>query len=432
MDNIKQLRQSVHDLRAEAATFWNEAKAADDGPTDDDMTKAREYQAKIEKAEARVKAAEERMDMERAFTVTKPAGDDSSFSITSGRPRIEDDPKRGFATFGEFCTAVRHASQRGGEVDQRLRMGAAPTSYGNEGTGADGGFLVPVEYSTRLYSLSLEGEALLPLTDNDNVSGNGMSFPADETTPWGSNGVRAYWEAEADQGTQTKPVLGRRELRLRKLMALVPVTEELLSDASAIGGYVERKAAESIRWKTNDALINGTGAGMPLGILNAKSPIVTQAKETSQTADTINANNVAKMYARCLGVQTAVWLINPDSYNQIVTMTLGDQPIWTAPTQGMTSAPNGLLLGRPVVMNESCATLGDKNDIVLANFQGYKTITKSGGITTATSMHLWFDYDVTAFKATFRVDGQPWLSAAITPPNSSVTRSHFVNLAARA
>ncbi len=53
-------------------------------------------------------------------------------------------------------------------------------------------------------------------------------------------------------------------------------------------------------------------------------------------------------------------------------------------------------------------------------------------MSTATSMHLWFDYDVQAFRATFRIDGHPWHAAAVTPPNSSVTRSSCVNLAARA
>ena len=46
-------------------------------------------------------------------------------------------------------------------------------------------------------------------------------------------------------------------------------------------------------------------------------------------------------------------------------------------------------------------------------------------------MHLWFDQDLMAFRLIFRMDGQPAMAAAITPPNSSVTRSHFVALQAR-
>jgi hypothetical protein len=52
---------------------------------------------------------------------------------------------------------------------------------------------------------------------------------------------------------------------------------------------------------------------------------------------------------------------------------------------------------------------------------------------TATSMHLYFDADATAFRVTFRMNGAPILSAPVTPPSgkSSTQRSHFVTLAAR-
>ena len=431
MADIKQLRQAEHDLRAQGRAINELIKAESREPTTEEDAKLDALVGQINAASDAVKAEEKRMDRARQFdTVTAPKGDGSAVHISGGRPRLEDDPRRGFDTFGAFCMAVMNGSRAGGGMDERLRIGAAPTTYGNESTGADGGFSVPPDYSSRLYNLSLEQDALLPLTDNDPVTGNGMTFPADETTPWGSNGVRAYWAAENAQGTQSKPVLKQKELRLHKLFALVPVTEELMADSATIGGYVERKAAESIRWKTNDAIVNGLGAGMPMGITVAAST-VSQAKEGSQTATTINANNIAKMYARCIGPNMATWLINPDAYNQIVVMTIGDQPIWTPPSEGMKQAPGGLLLGRPVLFSDSCATLGTVNDIIFGNFQGYKTITKSGGIQTATSMHLWFDYDTSAFRATFRVDGMPWLSAAVSPAKGSVTRSHFVTLATR-
>jgi HK97 family phage major capsid protein len=94
---------------------------------------------------------------------------------------------------------------------------------------------------------------------------------------------------------------------------------------------------------------------------------------------------------------------------------------------------SGSLFGLPLLLSETCQTLGDAGDIYLANLrEGYQTITKQGGIQFATSVHLWFDYDMMAFRAVFRVDGQAVMRSAITPPNSTITRSHFVRLAARA
>jgi HK97 family phage major capsid protein len=54
-------------------------------------------------------------------------------------------------------------------------------------------------------------------------------------------------------------VLGKDTLRLKKLMALVAITDELLQDTTALGGYLPKKVATSIRWKTNEAILYGAG-----------------------------------------------------------------------------------------------------------------------------------------------------------------------------
>ena len=60
------------------------------------------------------------------------------------------------------------------------------------------------------------------------TSSNTITFPKDETTPWASSGgLQAYWDGENDQLTQSKVALKEHTLRLNKLTALVPVTEEL-------------------------------------------------------------------------------------------------------------------------------------------------------------------------------------------------------------
>ena len=94
------------------------------------------------------------------------------------------DPQRGFRTMGDFLMSVRGAAvnvRTGVSMDRRLQalyrgepQAAAPSTYGNEGNGADGGFLVPPSYSQRIFQLSLEEQALLPMTDDLPVEGNGM------------------------------------------------------------------------------------------------------------------------------------------------------------------------------------------------------------------------------------------------------------------
>jgi hypothetical protein len=48
-----------------------------------------------------------------------------------------------------------------------------------------------------------------------------------------------------------------------------------------------------------------------------------------------------------------------------------------------------------------------------------------------TSMHLWFDQDLMAFKFVLRIGGIPWWGSTIAPRDGSNTLSCFVALEAR-
>lgn len=362
---------------------------------------------------------------------------------------VEQDPQRGFKSAGDFCRAVvgaATAKRTGVAYDSRLAIldaqrgpsAAAPTTYANEAVGADGGFLVPPEYSRTIFALSLEEQALLPLTDQMPVEGNGMSLPKDETTPWGSNGVRAYWQGEASVAGQSKPVLGRTDLRLKKLMALVPVSDELLADATALGAWFTPNAARSIRWKTDEAILFGTGAGTPLGVFAGGStgPAVTVPIESGQAAGSFLIQNGAKMISRLMpgSYSRAIWLMNNDVLPSLFTQSLNNYPVYFPIGGGQGAAqgsPYGSYLGRPVIVSQHAKSIGNAGDVSLVDLSYYQSIIKSEGIQTATSMHLYFDADATAFRATFRVDGQPKIGAPVNPANGSNTLSPFVQLAAR-
>ena len=88
-------------------------------------------------------------------------------------------------------------------------------------------------------------------------------------------------------------------------------------------------------------------------------------------------------------------------------------------------------LGRPVVVTEACAALGTSGDIILWDPKGYLSVVKTGGVRSDVSIHLWFDQSVTAFRFVMRMNGQPWLGAAVARKNGSNTLSTVVALAAR-
>jgi HK97 family phage major capsid protein len=354
---------------------------------------------------------------------------------------VESDPQRGFSSFGDYARAVVGASQAsrtGAAMDRRLMpLAAAPGStFAGESNAADGGILIPPGFSANVFTLSLTEDALLPLTDNMPIDGNNMTIPKDETTPWGTNGIRAYWQGEALAGTVTKPVLGATQLRLKKLMALVPVSDELLADTSALNAYLPSKVADSIRWKANEAILFGAGGAVPLGGM-AGGSVITVSKDAGQAANTLSATNLANMIARLPpgSFPRAVWLINNDVLPALFTLTLGNYPIYLpagAPVGGITGSPYGSLLGRPIMVNQHCKSFASTGDVLLADLSYYQAITKAEGIQTATSMHLYFDADAMAFRTIFRMDGQPKLAAPISPANGSNTMSPFLQLQARA
>lgn len=351
-------------------------------------------------------------------------------------PKSQDTKK--FASFGEQLRAVVEAAKPGGSIDPRLSIKAAIGL--NESVGSDGGFLVEEDFTKEILQRAYETGVLASRCNKVPIStnANGLKMNAiDETSRvngsrWG--GIQAFWEGEADALAGTKPKFRQMELNLRKLTGLCYATDELLQDAAALESVISQGFAEEFGFRIDDAIINGTGAGMPLGILNSKA-LISVAKETGQAAGTINVQNIVKMWSRCWGRsrQNAAWYINQDIEPQLFTMSLsvgtGGVPVYM-PASGVSGSPYSTLFGRPVIPLEQCSTLGTTGDIILADLSQYLLIDK-GGINAASSIHVRFLYDENVFRFIYRVDGQPVWNSTLTPFKGSNTLSPFIALATR-
>lgn len=448
------MSKKLRELQAKKATavasmraVTEAASAAVREPTGEENTAYEGHKANVGALNAAIAREEELAAMEASAPAASSYTVPDDARIEVGQPGHMADPTGGFKSFGEYARAVQVAAMPGNQsrIDSRLadsfnngRSAAAPGTYGGEGGGQDGGFAVPPVYSTDIFTLSssLSEGALLPLTDNINIDSNAMAFPKDETTPWGTDGIRAYWQAEAAAGTQVKPKLGLAELRMKKLLSLVPVSDELLADAGALNSYLPAKMAASILWKTNEAILFGTGAGQPMGAFNSGA-LVTVAKEAGQATQTLLPMNLAKMIARLPqnSFANAIWVLNNDVLPSLFTLTLGNYPIYlpggAQSVGGIQMNPYGMLLGRPIVISQHAKSFSSQGDVLLIDPTYYRTITKAGGVQMATSLHLYFDADATAFRAIFRMDGQSKIQAAISPANGSTTMSPYVQLGVR-
>jgi len=435
-EDIKALMKKAADIDAKCVNENRDPVEAELTLQNEIMDTVKEWQNIIRTKEHQDRIAAE-LERPQNTPISKPQPKDQNkgHGIT-----IKDKDK--FSSFGEQMSAVMRAGMPGGAADPRL-FNAAATGL-SESVASDGGFLVQQDFSTELLQDVFETGILasrcrrIPISGNSNsIKINGIDETSRASTRYG--GIVGYWEDEAAEKTASKPKFRKIELNLKKLIGLCYATDELLSDASALEGVIRQGFVSEFGFLLDDAIINGTGAGQPLGILNSGC-LVSVAKETGQAADTVVAENVIKMYSRIFASSrpNAVWLINQNIEPQLFTMSLavgtGGIPIYM-PAGGLSGQPYGTLFGRPVIAIEQASTLGDLGDIIFADLAGGYILAEKGGIQSDMSIHVRFVYDESVFRFVMRVDGQTIRSTVLAPYKGSSTldtQSHFIALAARA
>jgi HK97 family phage major capsid protein len=243
--------------------------------------------------------------------------------------------------------------------------------------------------------------------------------------------------AEGDQGTPSKPKLRPYELLLKKAIGLYFMTDELMEDSVAMQGVLEQGFQTELEFFVEDKFIRGSGSGEPLGLLNAGCT-VSQAIEGGQTIANTPASivlNATKMKSQMPPslYRNAVWLANAELEPYLVAATLGGtaaaMPVFLQ--QGsLANSPYAQLLGKPLIYTEYCEAVGTPGDFVLAALGEYGCCDKNGA-TGASSIHLRFDYDETAFRVTYRFDGAPSWKQSVTKYKGSGKWAPFITLATR-
>ena len=336
----------------------------------------------------------------------------------------EDKP---FVTAGEFFKAVKTAATAPHVTDPRLM--SLKATGANETIPSQGGFLVPPQYAAGILERMYGIGNILSRVPMDTITGNVMNYNAvDETSRvagsrWG--GLLGYWLAEGGTKTSTKPKFRQIELKLKKVAALCYATDELLEDASALAGWLNRTVPEELRFMVEDSVVNGDGVGKPLGI-TASPAFITPARYAGSQINTVDV--VTMWSRRWAGANDYVWLINQDITPYLYQMSVGNFPVYL-PAGGLADAPFARLMGKPVIETEYNQTLGTAGDIILFSPSAYQMIGK-GGIQAAQSIHVAFTTDETAFRFVFRTDGAPTWDSALTPFKGSATQSPYVGLSA--
>jgi HK97 family phage major capsid protein len=333
-----------------------------------------------------------------------------------------------FDEFSAFLQAVARQDADGGDLrDVRLVMQAVALGH-HEGFGNQGGYLVPEDFIERLWARVFATGSILARCDRlPMTKGKEARLPA--ITDGGAarfGGVQTFWTEEAAPVAQTGFEIEQIKLSLRKMLSLIYTTDELLEDAPVLAATIERLFGLAAAFKIEKEVINGTGAGLPLGVM--KSPaLITVDKDAGQAAGTVSVANLSNMVSRLWGPshKQAVWLMSNDVLGSVMALegVDGSTLIETGPDR------ERLLHQIPVELCEHTAALGGTGDILLADFSQYLLAEREPNLLS--SIHVRFLTDESAFKLRYRVDGAPAWKTTITPDNSANTQSPFVTLGAR-
>jgi HK97 family phage major capsid protein len=397
----------------------------------DETEKALELKPQLDEAKAKAKAASELyLSMLNAnFGGADPA---QRFGPVGGTVQvILDEADQPFSK-GEFFMAVKNAALYPGREDPRLRPLKVRDATGtSEGVPAEGGYLLQPSVAPGILERMYTTGQILKRIAKDPIGANSNSMAyngVDETSRADGSrhgGILGYWLSEGGTKIATKPKFYQFDLKLKKVAALCYATDEQLMDTTNLESWLSRVVPEELRFMAEDAIYEGNGVGKPLGFL--LSPCLISVLR--QTLATVSYIDIVNMWSRrWAGESDYVWLINQDVTPQLdqlyLTSTL---PV---PPNFVTYGADGVMRmkGKEVIEVEYAQTMGTVGDIVLASLSQYQAITK-GDVQTASSIHVAFVTDETAFRFIYRIDGQPSWGSAVTPLHGSNTQSPFVALA---
>lgn len=343
----------------------------------------------------------------------------SGKEVLDARGRLEQSQKR----YAERMEAIARKESR-----------AAATGGATMGVPADGGMFLQGETVVDLMTNGFNNSEILPrmakrtLTATQFLEIIGIDEQSRRDGSRGG-GIRVYTDKELGSVDPSKAQLNKIRVEPKKLTGLFYASEEWERNLTFMGQEVRQLFGEEFAFKCQNLSIRGSGAGEGLGALNAPC-LVTVAKETNQSAGTINTKNLSKMWSRCAGRNPA-WFINRDCGPQLdeLSITAGTAALEprfvTYDAQGVMR-----IKGAPVIPIEQCESVGTAGDIILADWSQY-VAADQGDINEAMSIHVNFIYGQNTYRFTYYFDCQPRWKTAVTPFKGTNTISPIVVLASR-
>jgi len=185
-------------------------------------------------------------------------------------------PKSGFASRSEEDISKLSAKQKTAEFIKAVfnkdmaALSTFNTKALTEGTGSNGGFLVPEEFATQVFRLVQDFGLVPKLARTFPMMHDTLNVPRMAST------VNVSWPGEAVAGTPSYPVFEQVHLITKTLVGITPMSNELLADANVdVVDFLLEIFAEAIAGELDKQGFVGTGAPFT-GILNTTGITVVQ------------------------------------------------------------------------------------------------------------------------------------------------------------
>ena len=313
-----------------------------------------------------------------------------------------------------------------GEHDARqVTIGAAMDESARP---AHGGYLVPSELERRILDVPLHQSVVLPRCTivpmayrTKMVAGYAAQ---DQSNSMSMFGFTYKWLQENQSVTPGIGNVRALELTARPLGTYVAASNEVYSDVDDFESLLEGAMGVGAAEALDDAFLNGTGLGMPLGIFNCPA-LLSVTKVTAQVAATVVYQNILDILSRHCSPQTAVWVVSPTTIPQLFSLTV-DVGAGGSYVPLVQVGVNGemTMLGRPLVQSHRCPVVGTVGDVGLYSFEWYYAGIRKG-MAIERSAHVGFTSNQTTWRLISRVDGMPRISTTMTGADS-ITYSPFV------
>lgn len=186
----------------------------------------------------------------------------------AGGAKVDADLKKDktFRNAGEQLQAIwlmgnPNVDQRGKEKSFNMLMEVEKRAPSGLSTlnDPDGGYLIQADFASEILRNQFRVGMLADKCKKVPMLSNRLKMIAldDASRADGSRlgGVVAYWLNEADKATPSKPKLRVLEVSLDKLMAIGYATDELLTDAPALGNIMLDAFAQEFAFQIDEAII---------------------------------------------------------------------------------------------------------------------------------------------------------------------------------